>query len=71
MFMVVRLSARLFAPVAPSVAPKGGKFTAPEATGTLAIQTTRVGVDGRVIESDGKTETLSTSWRSTRSRWPP
>ncbi len=39
--------------------------------GTLAIQTTRVVVDGRVIESDGKTETLSTSWRSTRSRWPP
>jgi integrase len=35
--------------------------------GTLAIEVTRVVVDGRVIESDGKTETLSTSWRSTRS----
>jgi integrase len=38
--------------------------------GTLTIEMTRVVVDGRVIESDGKTETPSTSWRSTRSPWP-
>lgn len=36
--------------------------------GTLTIEITRVVVDGRVIESDGKTRTRSASWRSTRSR---
>jgi hypothetical protein len=40
------------------------------AAGTLEIDVTRVVVDGRVIESDGKTKTLSTSSHSTRSRWP-
>ena len=39
--------------------------------GTLAIETTRVVVDGKVIESDGKTENAQHwSWRSTRSPWP-
>jgi integrase len=37
--------------------------------GTLSIEITRVVVDGQVIESDGKTETLSMCWRSTHSRW--
>jgi hypothetical protein len=30
----------------------------------------RVVVDGKVIESDGKTEMLSMCWPSIRSRWP-
>ena len=38
--------------------------------GTLTIETTRVVVDGKVIESDGKPRTHSTCSRSTRSPWP-
>ena len=36
--------------------------------GTLAIETTRVVVDGRVIESDGKTDNSLVQQRSARAR---
>jgi hypothetical protein len=53
---------------APDAAPQGARLDL--AAGTLEIDVTRVVVDGKVIHSDGKRKTLSTSWRSTRSRWP-